>query len=92
MKLEDLEGARADRHEQDIEPETHPERVDRSATRDQERGAGRNRSQPGEPEQPLPIPLGDVACKRAAIRRIQVSNGHAGEAAHVQVKAPAARN
>jgi hypothetical protein len=92
MKLEDFERKRAHPHEQDVEPEAHPERVDRPATRDQERHAGRERSQPGEPEQPRRMPLGDEVSKRATVRRIQISNGHAGEAAHAQVKAPTARN
>jgi hypothetical protein len=92
MKLEDLEGPRADCDEQDVERKAHPERVDRPATGDQERNTGRNRSQPGEPEQPLRIPLGDEGGQRAAVRWIQIPNGHAGEAAHVQVKAPKARN
>ena len=48
-----LEERAGDGHEDHVQGEAHPERVDRPAARDQKAGAGRERRQPGQAEQPL---------------------------------------
>ena len=88
----DTERTALDRHEEDIDREAHPERMDRAATGDQEAGSRRRLAQPGEAEEPVPDALGDEQCERPTLGSPNVEDVHAVQAAHFQVKGQRPRN
>ena len=88
----DVQRPVVDGHEQDVDREAHPERVDGAAVREEDAGVRGQPAQTDEAEQPLPVAGGDEQDERRAVGSLNVEDVHAVQTAHFQVKERAPRN